>query len=79
MEIWEVVGFRPVNFTDQKTGNNVTGTTLFVERPAENNQVTGMECQKLFVPSSIRYDAAVGDTVQITFNRYGKISSVQII
>lgn len=79
MEIWEVVGFRSINFTDQKTGNNVTGTTLYVERPAENNHVTGMECQKIFVPSSIRYEPAVGDSVQITYNRYGKISSVQIV
>lgn len=80
MEVWEVVGFRKVSFQDEKTNKNVNGYTLFLERRPEAESIEGMECQKLFFSSDyVSYKPAVGDTVEIQYNRYGKIGAIKAI
>ena len=40
----KILGFRPYNFTDEKTGRPVRGVSLYTGEIAEN--VTGYECTK---------------------------------
>lgn len=80
MEIWEVVGFRKVSFKGDKTNKDVNGYTLFLERRPEVDSIQGMECQKLFFSADyVSYTPAVGDTVEIQYNRYGKIGSIKAV
>ena len=48
MEKWNVVGYRVVNFKDQRTNRDVNGFTLFLERQPETDKILGVECQKIF-------------------------------
>lgn len=76
-EKWYVMGFRPVSFKDEKQNRTIEGYTLFLSREPENDQIQGQECQKLFVSSQyVTYQPSVGEEVLLSFNRYGKVSSV---
>lgn len=78
MEQWRVLGFRAVDFTD-KSGNRITGYSLYLCRPGGKG-MEGDECQKIFVSDRyVQYVPALGDLVQISFNRYGKVSGVELV
>lgn len=78
MEKWKVIGFRKVSFVDEKTKKPVEGFSLFLIRPGTGDNMTGDECQKLFISSAyVEYQPYLGDEVNLIYNRYGKISSIQ--
>ena len=80
MEKWQVVGYRDVDFKDQRTGKSVTGYSLFLEREPETDKIHGVETQKIFISGDyVDYEPAVGDLIGILFNRYGKVQSIEII
>lgn len=77
-EKWRVIGFRKVNFTDPETKKKVEGFSLYLVRPGEGDNFAGDEAQKIFISSEyVDYDPVLGDTIQLIYNRYGKVSSVQ--
>lgn len=77
-EQWKVIGYRKVSFTDQKTQKRVEGFSLFLVKPGEGEGMTGDEAQKIFISSEyVSYVPALGDFVQLIYNKYGKISSIQ--
>lgn len=78
MEIWKVVGYRLVNFTDDN-GRAVKGTSLFLAREPVNKNIVGLEVSKLFVGASIDYVPKENEMVEIAFNRYGKVTSVSAV
>lgn len=78
MEIYEVVGFRRVNFTDEKTKKVVDGYTLFLQRDPEDGKTHGVECSKQFISAqSVFYQPQLGDRIRLLYNRYGKIGAVE--
>ena len=78
MEIYEVVGYRRVNFTDEKTKNVVDGFTLFLQRNPEDGKTVGVECCKQFISAQyVCYQPQVGDRIRLLYNRYGKIGAVE--
>lgn len=78
MEKYEVVGFRRVEFTDDKTKNKVDGYTLFLQRAPEDDKIVGIECCKQFISCQyVNYVPHVGDTIRLIYNRYGKIGAVE--
>ena len=81
-EKWTVVGFRSVNFTDEKTNKQINGYSLFLLRSpnAYENKVTGQICEKLFVSSEyVKYTPELGDEIVLVYNKYGKVSSIQVV
>lgn len=73
--MYNIVGFRPVNFKDQRSGAQIVGTTFYVT--CENDGVVGLECKKFFVKSTIDTSfVRVGSMVNIAFNENGKVVSV---
>lgn len=81
-EKWTVVGFRSVNFTDEKTNKQINGYSLFLLRSPndDENKVTGQICEKLFVSSEyVKYTPDVGDEIVLVYNKYGKVSSIQVV
>lgn len=78
MEKWKVIGFRKVSFRDEKTKKQVEGFSLFLVRPGTGENMTGDEAQKIFISSEyVEYQPYLGDEVELIYNRYGKISSIQ--
>lgn len=79
METYDVVGFRKVDFTDQKTGKPVAGYTLFLERtPRPEDHISGVECSKMFISRQyVDYEPCIGDTIRIIYNKYGKVGAVE--
>lgn len=78
MEQWDVVGYRKVNFKDEKSGQQVEGYTLYLQRSPVDKEIEGLECCKIFISSRyVAYEPVVGDRIQLIYNRYGKIGSVQ--
>lgn len=77
-EQWKIIGFRKLSFMDQKTNKQVNGYSLFMVRPGSGENMTGDEAQKLFISSEyVDYVPSLGEQVQLIYNRYGKISSIQ--
>lgn len=78
MEKWRVDGFRKVNFTDQKTKEDVDGYSLFLSRPAQDDKIVGRECQKLFINSAyVEYTPELNEEIMLLYNRYGKVGAIQ--
>lgn len=78
MEVFEVLGYRNVDFTDERTGKRVSGITLFLSR--EDKNVQGVMTEKVFIGSQrleeSGYLPMVGGKVRITYNKYGKPAEV---
>lgn len=78
MEIYDVVGFRKVDFTDQKTGKQVRGYSLHLGRPFTSADAAGTEVRKEFISSDyVAYVPSVGDHIKLLYNRYGKIGAIE--
>lgn len=84
-EKWLVVGFRPVNFTDEKTKKNVSGYTLYLLRDpkpdsAAEENVHGQIVEKLFISSEyVNYKPDLNDEIVLLYNKYGKVGSIQVV
>ena len=79
MEKWKVVGWRNVDFTDPQ-GRHVSGYSLFLARPAQSPDITGLEVQKIFISKQyVAYDPVENQMIGINFNRYGKVQSIEVL
>lgn len=73
--MYKIVGMRDVNFTDQKSGAQIVGKTLFVTHKVDG--VLGEEGKKYFVKSGIALTGVtIGSNVDIFFDDRGKITNV---
>lgn len=76
MEKWKVVGYRSVDFKDDR-GNQVSGYKLYLARQPETQNIFGLETQSLFISKAyVDYVPKENDMVVISFNRYGKVASI---
>lgn len=71
-------GIRKLDFISD-SGNSVNGDQLFVS--FEDPSVTGKMTDKLFIPKEVELPAnlKVGDTVDVSFNRRGKVIAVKSV
>lgn len=77
MEIYDVVGFKKVDFKD-KDGKQIKGFSLHLARPFDADNAAGTEVRKEFISSQyVSYVPSVGDHVKLIYNRYGKISAIE--
>lgn len=75
--MFKVIGFQRKNLKF-KDGSEVSGVTLYVTEV--RNGVNGFACDSLFV-SDIKlgdYTPNVGDTIEIRWNRWGKVEGVYL-
>lgn len=79
MEKYHVIGFMPVEFTDQKSGKVIRGTSVHCTSPMSSNGY-GLKSDKFFLKEEIDCSALVCDIdIYIYFNRYGKASGFQVV
>ena len=79
MEQWKVIGYQDVDFK-APDGNQVSGIRLFLTAPADpKKNGYGEICNSQFLSDRIDYAPVIGDTIQLSFNRYGKVQSVVVV
>lgn len=77
----KVVGLKSVNFKDDNTGREISGTSMYVTY--EDPNVIGVRTDKFFIRPSMNFELNLikpGSTVvDIYFDRYGKVDGFDII
>ena len=74
--MYEVVGFERTQFQAKDNGQTISGWTFHVE--FEHKNTTGYRTDHFFLSDGkCDYKPELGDKINIYFNRYGKIESVQ--
>lgn len=81
MEEMLIVGMQDVNFTDDRTGQQVIGTSFYFTQ--QKDRVVGVFAGKMFVSNQkvagLSYVPKVGDRVRVYFNRYGKPENFELV
>lgn len=80
MEIIEVVGWRRVNFTDDK-GKTIDGYSIYFTM--ESSNVEGKMAGKMFISidryQKLNYFPKPGDVVAVQYDRYGKPADFKLM
>lgn len=73
----KIVGIRSSSFKGSD-GTDVTGVNIYLTEPLENGQ--GLATDRVFLTeaklSQWAYKPVVGDEVDISYNRYGRVSGM---
>lgn len=72
----EIVGMRPYDFKDSKTGEQIQGYNIYLQWVEDG--VAGVCCEAVSVTMKKLdgYDPALGDEVRVGYNRYGKVGFI---
>lgn len=75
-----IVGLRKMKFTDQQN-RPIEGTSVYLTYNDKN--IEGQGTDKVFLNTdkikSLERDPEVGDTLFISYNRYGKVDEVELL
>ena len=76
--IVEVVGVKKTSFETKDTKETIRGFNLYTQY--EQDGVTGLATERFFISENkaAGWEPAPGDTVEISFNRFGKIDTVTV-
>ena len=83
MKEFKVLTVRDLNFKDNN-GNEVSGMQLWVDCPSEEHGWNGYEVIKIWVPAGSRHESLVAslkrdDRLHLTFNRFGKPDTMEVL
>lgn len=68
----EIVGLRRYSFTDEKTGELVSGYTIYLQWEEDKTEGVCCEAVSLKDEKLAGYVPAIGDKVRVGMNRYGR-------
>lgn len=78
--MYKILGIENVDYESRKTGRRVRGTNLHCvrgDKPA--NMVDGDAVERLYIKQDIDCSSLqVGDNIEVYYNRFGSVDSVQI-
>lgn len=76
-----IVGIEDVNYVSKKTGRAVSGVKLHLTYPLDEDKGEGQGVVSEFCSSNIPVvgTLAVGDEVEILYNRYGGIVDIRVL
>ena len=74
----KLLGIKKINFKNENTGEQISGTSLYIAFSDENT--IGAKCDKVFVRDEklIPKNLKVNDTLNLGFNYKGKIEFIEI-
>lgn len=83
MEKAKLIGIQRLSYVSQRSGENVQGYSLFLEQPLTAPQSEGSRVDRYFVSDQV-YETfplplVVGSDYLISFNRYGRLSTMDLI
>lgn len=76
--MYEVVGFKEVEYTRKRDGQQVHGTEVHLmslDTPNQNG-FEGREVIKAWLGQNAVYSPSLGDTVRIYYNRFGGVDDL---
>lgn len=74
--MYEVVGFARSEFKPKDKQETICGWNIYVQ--CEDDKVTGYKCDRFYLgDGKCDYQPQVGDRINVYYNRYGKVDSVQ--
>ena len=77
-----LIGYRRNDFTS-KDGTTITGYSLYIASPAYGKDADGQIVERQYMSdnrlNACGYKPQVGDNVEITFNRFGKVAGIHRI
>lgn len=77
MRVWQVEGFRLVNYKSKKTGRQVEGMNIFVSSAPVDQNIEGREVKDIYLSSARSdYVPAVGDFVHIFYDERGFVDDI---
>lgn len=77
-----VIGVQRADFTIKDSGERITGCNVYVSRPIDPSQGKGQAVDRIYVSDhkaeglGIKLDSLIGKTVEVYYNRYGKVQSI---
>lgn len=75
-----VIGFRKTSFQTQDTKETISGYNLYLSDPIDPKNGEGNTAERIFMTSdkliSCGYAPAVGDSVKVEYNRFGKPAAI---
>lgn len=78
--MFEVIGIQRREYTSKKTGALVRGYNVFVT--FEDRNIDGVGCESIWLNDSMFDDAgglSVGDSINVHYNRYGRVNKIEVI
>lgn len=77
-DFMKVIGMRKFEYTSKKTGNTFPAANLYVTE--ERNNVVGLSCFDIFVRAElVPPELTVGDEVRCSYNRFGRVESIDLV
>ena len=78
----EVVGVEGVNFT-AKDGTEISGVSVYYTEHLDPDRGDGLFAGKLFFSAAklaaLNYSPAVGQVIQVLYDRFGKVKRVAVV
>lgn len=75
-----VVGIEHRSYVSKKTGKNVDGYNLYLTQEVDDKNVLGVRCYSQWLSPELYSDELeVGSVVVLSYNRFGRVSSVIVV
>lgn len=75
---FRVVGIEDINYISKKTNQQVTGKRIHYLSDIQKNGY-GQKAENDYVSAEIAHDVAVGDDIEIYYNRFGTVASIKVV
>lgn len=80
MEIFEVVGYKEIDYFSKKNNCQVTGTNVYLVAMSPEKGVVGMQVREVYISRSKSiYRAQMGDHVRLIYNRFGRVEDMAVV
>ncbi len=79
----KIIGIANANFTPKDSETAITGKTFYTTEPMDPKRGQGETADHFFLTSAkldtLDFTPAVGQTIDILYNRYGRVATVKLV
>ncbi|HIQ74105.1 MAG TPA: hypothetical protein IAA51_06800 [Candidatus Cottocaccamicrobium excrementipullorum] len=76
--MYRILGIETVDYVSRKTGNRVQGTRLHLQDGTAYEDTMGNRVLSVYVKPAVNTaDLALGDDVEVLYNRFGSVDDVR--
>lgn len=79
----KIIGIADTNFKPKDSDTSITGKTIYTTEPMDPKRGQGETADHFFLTSAklsaLDFTPAVGQTVDVLYNRFGKVAALRLI
>lgn len=76
-ERYTVIGIEHCSYLSKKTGKTVEGYNLYLSQQVDDKNVLGVRCFSQWLsPGMLSDEIEVGSVISLSYNRFGRVSSI---